>query len=294
MIKSMTGFGKGEEKSPYGSIVVEIKTLNHRSLDVICSPFNGLFLLEEKIKKIVEGKMFRGKVFVRIEREEAEGKESARKIEMNENVAKEYLRKIQKVQKNLGVGGEIQIGDLIAFPGVMRRNPGKEEVKLWPYIKKAAEKALKNLLAYRKSEGMSLARDFNSRLRKIKGNMTAIKKFGKRRVAEHRKKLVKSVKDIAAGPVSDKSRLETEVALFARNCDIAEEITRLSGHLIAYKETMDRAKTDTGKKLDFIAQEMQREVNTIGAKSNDFSISKSVINIKSQIEKMREQIKNVE
>jgi uncharacterized protein (TIGR00255 family) len=238
--------------------------------------------------------MFRGKIFVRISREEAGVKESAQKIEMNETIAKEYLRKIKKVQKNLGVGGEIHIGELIAFPGVMRRNPGKEEVKLWPYIRKASEKALKNLLAYRKSEGMRLARDFNVRLRKIKGNMTAIKKFGKRRVAEHRKKLVKSVRAIAAGPVSDKSRLETEVALFARNCDIAEEITRLIGHLTAYKETMDKAKTDTGKKLDFIAQEMQREANTIGAKSNDFSISKAVINIKSQIEKMREQIKNVE
>ncbi|MDP8299488.1 MAG: YicC/YloC family endoribonuclease [Candidatus Tantalella remota] len=293
-INSMTGFGRGEEQSPYGKITVEIKTLNHKNLSVTCNPFNGFFLLEEKIKKIFQGKLYRGKVFVRVMRSGTPGSRDLQKVEVREKVAKEYLNKINKTKKSLKIGGEVQIADLLALPGVVEVAQDRKEDVLWAPIKKAAQKALINLLDYRSSEGARLAKDFKKRLESIKKEIKGVKKFDKQSVVEYRKKLIKSIRDLAGSVEMDKGRVETEVALFAKNCDIAEEITRLEGHLTAYKETMRKVKIDAGKKLDFIAQEMQREVNTIGAKANDFRISKAVINMKSEIEKIREQVKNVE
>ncbi len=293
-IRSMTGFGKGAEQSPYGKITVEIKTLNHKTFSIGGLSFNGFFLLEEKVKKAFAGKLYRGKVYIRIARETTGREKDIRRIEINENTAREYLRKIRKMQKDLGVKGEIHLRELISFPGVVESSTEQKEEKLWPYIRKALEKAIDRVIEYRKSEGLRLARDFNARLRKVGKNTQAIKKYGKQSIDEYRKKLVRSIKAVAENFEPDKGRLESEVALFARNCDIAEEITRLEGHVDAYKDAMDRAKADVGKKLDFIAQEMQREANTIGAKSSDFRISKVVIDVKSEIEKMREQINNVE
>jgi uncharacterized protein (TIGR00255 family) len=294
MIKSMTGFGKSAERSPYGKITAEIKTLNYKHLSVTCNPFNGLFLLEEKIKKLFEGKIFRGKALVRITAEGGSGERNLQRIEVNENIAREYLRKIKKAQKNLGVKGEIQIRDLIEFPGVVESSTDKSEEQVWPYVRKALEKALDKVIVYRKSEGSRLAKDFNKRLGRVKKKIQEINEYGKQSVAGYRKKLVQSIRDIAENVELDKNRLETEVALFSKNCDIAEEITRLKGHITAYRDAMNKTKTDVGKKLDFIAQEMQREANTIGAKSSDFRISKAIIEVKSEIEKMREQIKNIE
>lgn len=293
MIKSMTGFGKGTQDSPYGKIAAEIKALNHRSLSITCSPFNGFFLLEENMKAVFEDKLFRGKIFVKVTNENVGMKKSLQKIEINENIAQEYLKKIGKLKKNLNLEGDLQIAELVKFPGVVENGTESEE-KIWPYIEKALKKALNKLIKYRKTEGVRLAKDFNARLRRIEASIRKIKKYGKQSVTCYRKKLVKSIREIAKNTKPDKSRLETEVALFAKNCDIAEEITRLKGHLASYKEAMSKVRADVGKKLDFIAQEMQREANTIGAKSSDFGIAKMVIEVKSEIEKIREQIKNIE
>lgn len=294
MIKSMTGFGKASEKTPYGKIIAEIKSLNNKNLSVTCNPFNGFFLLEEKVKELFDGKIFRGKIFIKITREGASGEKTFKEIKMNEETAKGYLEKIKKMQKSLKVKGEVEIRDLINLPGVMETTGGAKEEKIWPYIKKALEKAILRLITFRKAEGGRLAKDFAQRLTGIKKKIKDIDKYGKQGVSEYKKKLVKSIKELSEQVELDKGKLETEVALFAKNCDIAEEITRLNGHLEAYKDAARKAKADVGKKLDFIAQEMQREANTIGSKSSDLRIAKAIIEVKSEIEKMREQIKNVE
>ncbi|MEA3489609.1 MAG: YicC/YloC family endoribonuclease [Candidatus Omnitrophota bacterium] len=294
MIRSMTGFGKGTVKCSYGKITVEIKTLNHKSLSITCSPFNGLFFLEERIEKLLDRKIFRGKIFIRITRESLAGEKPLRKIEVNEELAREYIKKIKKVQKKLGVKGEIQIQEMIGFPGVLESSTEKQEEKIWPHMRKAFQKALDATIDYRKKEGRRLAKDLNSRITKIKQNIRVIKRYEKQGVKEYRKKLFGSFREITNNAEPDKNRLEAEVALFARNCDISEEITRIGGHLIACEDAMNKVKADAGKKLDFIAQEMQREANTIGAKSGDIRISKSVIEVKAEIEKMREQVKNIE
>lgn len=294
MIMSMTGFGKGAENSPYGKITVEIKTLNHKSLSITCNPFNGLFLLEEKLKSIFDKKLFRGKVFVRVECEGGENARSFHKIEINESIAREYLGKIKKMQKTLDVRGNVEIRDLLNFPGVVETASEGREEEVWQYVKRASGKALEKLLKYRKDEGARLVKDLAARLKKINKELGQVKKYSAQSVKDYRGKLAESIHNIAKNETLDKGRLETEVALFAKNCDVAEETTRLDGHLDEYEETLNNSKSEAGKKLDFISQEMQREVNTIGAKSSDFRISKAVIEMKSEIEKMREQIKNIE
>ncbi|MFH1846585.1 MAG: YicC/YloC family endoribonuclease [Candidatus Omnitrophota bacterium] len=293
-IKSMTGFGRESVKSPYGRITAEIKTLNHRSLSVTCNPFNGLFLLEERTKELLESKVFRGKIFVRISLEEAGQKKNIEKVRVNESLAEEYLTKIRKLQKKLGLNGDVQIQELISLPGVVGDKTEQKEENIWPHVRTALQKAIKKLVKYREEEGARLARDFRGRISGIQKSIKEVKKYEEKGIEDYRKKLIRSIREIAENVDADKSRLETEVASFAKNCDIAEEVTRLEGHIIAYIKTMKDVKTDIGKKLDFIAQEMQREANTIGAKASDFRVSKAVIDIKSEIEKMREQIKNIE
>lgn len=293
MIRSMTGFGRGTVKTPYGEITAEIKTLNHKSLSINCAPFNGLFLVEEKLKDIVNKKISRGKVFIRITREASGGSRSLQTVEINEKTAKDFLDRINKLKKNLKVPGEVEIKDLLALPGVVETSSSKKDNKLWVPLKQALTAATGSLVKYREKEGKVLAQDFKKRLGAISKSVTQIAKYEKRSVSDFKKELKKKMKEMTGEP-ADRTKIEDEVALFARNCDIAEEITRIKGHIKAYLSAMAGTKKEVGKKLDFIAQEMQREANTMGAKSSSFELSQSVIEVKSQIEKLREQIKNVE
>jgi len=290
----MTGFGKASEKSPYGKIIAEIKTLNHKSLSIACSPFNGFFLLEEKIKEIFEGKVHRGKAFVRIGREIKGEHKPLKHTEINKAAAREFLKQVRSVQKALGLGGEIGIKELLALPGIVETASEESEDKIWPYMEKALVKAVDRLVRFRKAEGRRLAKDFMARLAKLKKLNGEIAKYSLESSEEFRKKLTETVSQIKNGADHDRGRIETEVALFARNTDVTEEVTRLGGHIASYMEAMKAEEEEAGKKLDFIAQEMQREANTIGSKSADIRMSRAVIEIKSEIEKMREQIKNIE
>ena len=294
MIRSMTGFGKASVKSPYGTMTVELKTLNNKSLSISCTPYNGLFNLEEDIKGVLEKKIYRGKVFAKIAVENTSKQKNFQRIEVNEAAVGEYLSKLKKMQKNLSIKGDIQISDIMNLPGVIEAVGDKKEENLWPYIKKATEQALLRLMEYRESEGKRLAKDFKARLDLVAKALKEIKRYEKQSVASYRNKLVKSIRDISENAEMDRKRMDEEVALFARNCDIAEEVTRLQGHIDAYRETINGSTHDVGKKLDFVAQEMQREANTIGSKASDFRISNAVIDIKSEIDRMREQIKNIE
>jgi len=290
----MTGFGKGTERCPYGEITAEIKTLNHKSLSISCMPFEGFFLLEDRIKGLFNGRILRGKVFIRIARQNISHQKPLKKVIVNTDLAGEYLRKIKGLRKVLSVGGDIRINDVISFPGVVEHESEKIEAKLWPYIRKSVQKALDKLLKYRQEEGARLAKDIRQRLGRIEKALKDVRRFDKRSVEAYRKNLKRAAKEISDNARLDEGKLEEEVALFARNCDIAEEITRLDHHISVYRDSLKKAKGDVGKKLDFIAQEMHREANTISAKASDLGISKATIEIKSEIEKIREQVKNIE
>lgn len=292
-IKSMTGFGQGSVRSPFGAINVELKTLNHKHLSVNCAPFEDFFLLEERLKEVIEKKVIRGRVFVKISKDDPGKGSAAGRIKINKRIAKEYVNNIKNLQKEFSLQGEIKIQDILSYPGVIDEGEEMDEKAVWPYIKKATETALDNLMRYREEEGTQLSKDFNARLDKIQGAIDGIKKYEKQSVEAYKKKLADLFKAVSNQEM-DIARLEEEVALFARNHDISEEIIRLTNHVNAYCQVLEKEHDDVGKKLDFIAQEMHREANTIGAKASDYRISNAVIGVKSEIEKIREQLKNIE
>ncbi|MBF0216657.1 MAG: YicC family protein [Candidatus Omnitrophica bacterium] len=293
-IYSMTGFGRGAVKSPYGTVTAEIKTFNHKNLNITCTPFEGFFLLEERLKEVFEKKLVRGKVFVRITRDGGNETGTLRNISINEKVIKDYLGRFKNLQKKLAIPGSLEIRDIIHLPGVMEQTADKREEKLWPVIHEATEKAVDDLMKFRIAEGANLAKDLVKRLVKIEKNIREITKEEQASIDEYRTRLTEKITDATKTKEIDKIKLEEEVAAFARNCDIAEELLRLGNHVEVSLSVLKNPISDVGKKLDFIAQEMHREINTIGAKAGGYSISNLVIDIKSEIEKIREQLSNIE
>ncbi len=186
-IRSMTGFGKGNAEGSYGTIKVEIKTLNHKQLSIGCTPVEGIFLLEERLKDILGKKIARGKVSVRVHQENGKKKKSLKKVMVNESLAKEYLRKIKALQKSLSLRGEVSIRTILEIPGILELRGENKEEKLWPTIKKAAEKALDSLMDYREKEGARLASDIFKRIQKIRQAVKEIKKYERKSVLDFRK-----------------------------------------------------------------------------------------------------------
>jgi len=292
MIKSMTGFGKAEHKDKSGRAVVEIKTLNHKYFDMTAKLPNNLYLLEDDVRQIVQGFIKRGKVNINLTYEGLY--DNAESFTMDKKSARRYTDAFYALKKSLKLKGEIEIKDIINLPGVMiYKSQAKDPAVIWPLVKKTIEKALKVIVKDREQEGAVLRKEFTARLKIIDGAVDVVGKRSHLNIEEYKKTLSQKIKDLTGGYELDKGRLEIEVALFAKNCDITEEMLRLRNHVENFRELISTG-SDVGKQLDFIAQEIQREVNTIGAKASDFSISKKVILIKSEIEKIREQLKNVE
>lgn len=290
----MTGFGKAVERSPYGKFTVEIRTLNNKGLYIVHNGFAGSGQLEEKLEKMIKGNICRGKVFISVSYEPEKDGKSISGVSIDHELAKDYVQKLGALQKDLKIPGELQLSEAVKLPGVVSSSVKTSEKKIWEYVSKAAGRALERLMLYRRKEGRRTAREFRSRIEKIKRLAADIEKNQKKSVKEYRKRLSNTVEDLEKDMALTSEKMDNEVAAFARNCDIAEEINRLKGHLLEFSAAMKPSKRDNGKKLDFIAQEMQRETNTVGAKSDSFEIAKDVINIKTQIEKLREQIRNIE
>lgn len=293
-LRSMTGFGKAVEKSPYGKFTVEIRTLNHKGLHIICNTFDGFFLLEEKVEKLLKDNIHRGKIFVSIAYEPAKDRKALQSVVLDRTLAKEYSGQINRLKEDLGLSGEIDVSQLVGMPGVLNTRITVSEKEIWSFVEKAARRAVEKLMLYRRKEGRRTATEFRQRIKKIKDIVLRVEKNQKKSVKEYRERLARKIKSLKKELDVGREKIETEVAAFARNCDISEEVNRLKGHLLEFTSAMSPSMEDSGKKLDFIAQEMQREANTIGAKSDNFDIAKDVIEIKTQIEKMREQIRNIE
>jgi len=292
VIKSMTGFGKGETKFPGGQIIVEIKTVNHKFFDASLKLAETISPFEDRIKEVLQKKISRGKVNVNIIYENSIAKDEV--IAINKKLAKSYYAGIVGLKKALGLKEPIGLKELISLPGVINYAATQESLTvLWPKIEKALSAALASLIIDREKEGKALHKDFIKRVAVMEKMLAEIKSSSHLSIKEYRSRFEKRVRDLASGHKMDKGRLEMEVAIFAKNIDISEEVTRLKNHLANFKRTLG-VNGEAGKKIDFIAQELHREINTIGSKASDFKISKNVIEIKSEIEKIREQAKNIE
>lgn len=292
MIKSMTGYGRGESSSKISIFKVEIKSVNYKFFDMSAKLPNGLFVFEDRIRECVQKRIKRGRVHVAIGYED--GLKRTKKIFLDRELASFLLKEIRKFRKAESLKGEIDLNQIIAFPGVLSYRDSTAEVhRLWSVLKEALEEALENLDKSRAREGHNLLRDLLYRVKKIKRHIDSIKKRSNISIKYYKGEFSKRIKELSGGIEMDKGRLEQEVAIYAKNCDITEEITRIKSHLENFEKSLSTG-GEKGKTLDFMAQELMREANTIGAKSSDFQISNHVIKIKSEIEKIREQVKNIE
>jgi uncharacterized protein (TIGR00255 family) len=288
----MTGFGRGHAKLQNGKITAEIKTVNHKFFDLSLKIPESLNIFEDRIKEILQKRLKRGKVNLNLSYDMALAKGETVKI--NKALAKNYYTEMSQLSKHLGMAENISMKDIITLPGVVNYNiDEKVFAKLWPKTKEAIDNAVDKLIAEREKEGKSIFIDLKSRAAKIDKMVSVIKKRANLTIEEYRKKFSDKIKDLANGRQIDLGRLEMEVAIYAKNSDVSEEITRLKNHLSNFRGTIS-GHDEVGKKLDFIAQELHREINTVGSKASDFKISKNVIEVKSEVEKIREQVKNLE
>lgn len=292
MIKSMTGYGKGEAVSERGRFTVEIRSVNHRYGEVSVRMPRGFLSLEQEVKRAVSAMLKRGKIDVSIQWEETAVLERIPSIDSV--VAGGYYAAFSALARDLGMEAEVPLSFIIAQKGVLKENGAEiDEAEFLPQLVSAVQAAVGAIDAMRTREGDALANDLLARRRQVAEWAAQVGVRAPLVADEYRQKLRLRLDQLLDGVEMDPARLAQEVALMADRCDVTEELVRLSSHFDQFDETM-RLSEPVGRKLDFMMQEMNREVNTIGSKSSDAEITTLVISIKAEMEKMREQVQNVE
>ena len=291
MIKSMTGYGKSNLSKDQRQYQIEIKSVNHRYLDISVKMPRQLSYLEETIKKEIMSKVRRGKidVFVTFENDSLEGKE----IKINTELAKEYIKELKKLAKEEDLLADLQVNDIAKYPDVLKIQNNQEDEKIKIEVLEVVKNATDNLVEMRKTEGNKLAEDLNRRLDNLNVKIEDISKLSTGLIEDYVVKLEERIKEILKNQEIDQTRLAQEVVIYADKCSIEEEVTRLKSHITQFK-TLLNSDEAIGKKLDFIIQEMNRETNTIGSKANNLNITNNVIDMKTEIENIREQVQNIE
>ena len=287
----MTGYGVGRVKEEDGECLVEIKSLNNKYCDVnIKNNFQSLEI-EQKIEKLIKDRVSRGKVNILVKVENYGLTEE--KIILNEDVADSYYRNLKVLKEKYKLKDEIGIDSMLKFKDIFKIVKEEESAKIWPLVGKALNLALDSLLKMREREGKTLVADIRKRVKKIQKLIDKIKKHSKSSPLDYKEKFLSKIKDLTDGLNVDEGRIELEAAIFAEKTDITEEIIRLKSHLIQFDDLLN-SEESVGRKMDFLTQEINREVNTIGSKTNDIEVTSLVVLVKSELEKIREQARNIE
>ncbi len=289
----MTGFGRAEHSTDINKFSVEVKTVNHRYKDIYINMPNHLRILEDKIKKLIDKYILRGRVEVYIKLDY--GEEYLPNIAYNPNLADSYYKSLSDLKNRFSIKQEINLDHLLEFKDIFEiEEEDLDEDELWADLKLPLEVALKELKAMRLREGEILYESIKGYLSELKTLLERIEEDSQLVVEESKIKLEERISLILADDFSvDQEKLANEVALIADRSDITEEIARLKAHINQFEETMTNQEA-IGRKLDFIIQEMNREINTIGSKSSHVDISKNVVEFKALLEKTREQIQNIQ
>lgn len=289
-IYSMTGYGKGVAEKDLRKITVEIKTVNHRFLDILFKFPRNFQFAETPVRATIGGALKRGHADVYLNYEDNRVSEG---VSLNEELAAGY-KKLGEKFAAMGINDDLTASALIKVPEMVRQTElDNDEETLLALITEAADKALENLLGMRRAEGIRLVNDIRLKLDGIASAVAEIKTRAPEVAKEYSSKLSQRISDALGEVELDQSRLATEVAFFVDRANIDEELTRLASHIANYREILDEGGA-VGKKLDFLTQEANREVNTIGSKCNDLRITKLVLQLKNEIEMVREQIQNLE
>jgi len=292
MMKSMTGFGRGEYQGDGMHVEVEVKSFNHRYCDVFPHLPRRLNSLEGQLRNLVKQKVSRGRIEITVQSDLASLADQ--KLELDLNLARDLHLALKTLQENLALPGEIRLETMANFKEIFSRKEVEMDVeKEWAAIQVALEGALNGLESMRREEGAVLHRDFGQRLKTVEEIVGTIEERAPLALQACRERLAQRVKELSGGIAVDEGRLAQEVAYLAERSDISEELVRLRSHIHQFREMLDRAEP-MGRKLEFILQEINREANTIGSKANDAGVAQMTVDIKAELEKMREQVQNVE
>jgi uncharacterized protein (TIGR00255 family) len=292
MVRSMTGYGIGQEVISLGRVTAEARSNNHRYLDISLKLPKKLYPLETRIKEMVKAHFSRGRFDISIQINSG-GKDQF-KPEPNIEVAQMYVHALETLKSELNLKGEVTLDLVSRAKDIITVKEEEEDIAPhWEEISGVLLSCLEALEAMRKSEGRNLALDLKGRLKRIAHHMEGVKSRSPSVLEAYRKRLSERLSEITEGSEIDRWRFHQEVAYFAERSDITEEVVRIESHLRQFGQMLD-SDEPLGRKMEFLLQEIHREVNTISAKANDVVISQKVVEIKAELERMREQIQNIE
>ena len=292
MVKSMTGYGRHQELLDGMDITVEIKSVNHRYFDFTSKTPRIYGFLDEKLKSYVQSRVSRGKIECYVAVNNLE--DDTVIVEVNKSLAKGYYDAFRELSDCFSIENNITAGQLARFPDVLLvRKEEENEEKIWTAVKAVAEKAVDKFISMRETEGEKLRDDIVSRADVILSKVEYVEKRSPETVKEYTEKLLGRMKEVLGDVSIDETRILTEAAIYADKIAVAEETVRLRSHLCQLKDFFN-AEEAIGRKMDFLVQEINREANTIGSKANDVEIARCVLDIKSEVEKIREQVQNIE
>ncbi len=293
MLNSMTGYGRSEKQNGLFACKAEIRSVNNRFIEINTRLPKFLAALELPLKKLIKSKCARGSfdLFLSLEKEDASGADL--EIKPNLGLATQYFKAIKQIKDELGLAGDMPIEVLLGVKDIIKTEPLTLDTSQETMILETVEDALSALIKMRQEEGNHLQKDLTERLQGIHQLTRSIQERQPVVLEEYRNRLKEKIKTLTEGMELDETRMAQETALMADRCDISEEITRLGSHLEQFSEFLKKPEP-IGRKMEFITQEINRETNTIGSKSVDFQISQNVIEIKSLLEKIREQLQNIE
>ncbi|ADL12963.1 YicC/YloC family endoribonuclease [Acetohalobium arabaticum] len=294
MLRSMTGYSQAQVEIEGYEIIVEIKSVNHKYQKIYLHIPDHFSPLEPKLKEIIKSRVGRGKVNYNLEIKNKE--EAEVKVSINQTTATEYIDSLKRLKDKFDLTGELNINLLTQFDDILEVEEIKQNVEgLWPEIKEATKEALVDFIEMREKEGNKLLADLAARAESIESLIEKIEDRIPEMVDKYKAKLEDRLEELLTDAEVNEERLANEVVIMADKSDVTEELVRLKSHIEQFEETLELDVAEpVGRKLDFIAQEMHREINTVGSKINDSEISNYVIDLKSEVDKIREQVRNVE
>ncbi len=292
MIKSMTGYGRGQAVADGRDITVEIKSVNHRFFEFSSRTPRAYGYLDERIKKFLQGKISRGKVEISVQIVTPESQGIA--VDVNFPLAKSYADALREMSEKLGVKDDLSVSVLTRFSDLFTvKKEHDDEEAVWHSVESVLACALERFLQMRIDEGEKMEADILSRLCTIEKFVGEVERLSPETVNAYREKLYNKLQEILSDSQVDEQRILTEAAIFSEKIAVDEETVRLRSHINQFRSILESGEP-VGRKLDFLVQEVNRETNTIGSKASDLNITKIVVEMKSEIEKIREQIQNIE
>jgi len=290
-MKSMTGFGRASLESNGKNYIIEIKTVNNKYSDITVKSPKRLSFMEDKIRKQIANRITRGKVEVSVSFFDFSNK--SKNVVLNKEIAKEYIKQLREIADENNLSENISVVEIAKLPDILNSIDSDNDEEIAGEALKCLNMALDSLIEMRKTEGENIKQDLLVRIERVQNLVDKIAENSKGIVEEYVSKLEKRVKEILKTDVVDENRIAQEAVIYADKTSIEEELTRLNSHIVQFKELVN-SDGPVGKKLDFMIQEMNRETNTIGSKAGSGEITKAVIDLKVELEDIREQIQNIE